>query len=90
MLWQTVYPWPQRPNGLVELGFKELGALWKPILDIFKEDGVDLCYELHPGEDLHDGVTFERFLEEVNHHLLRIYCTILVTSICSKWTMSVL
>ena len=68
LLWPTLYPWPQRPAGLVYTGFKELGKRWKPILDVFDENGVDLCYEIHPGEDLHDGVTYERFLEEVNNH----------------------
>ncbi|WP_286233549.1 sugar phosphate isomerase/epimerase family protein [Thalassotalea sediminis] len=68
LLWQTVYPWPQRPAGLVDDGFKELAKRWLPILDAFDEAGVDVCYELHPGEDLHDGVTFERFLAEVNNH----------------------
>jgi len=68
LLWHTVYPWPQRPEGLVELGFKELAKRWKPILDAFDEAGVDLCYEIHPGEDLHDGITFERFLAAVNNH----------------------
>ncbi len=68
LLWPTFYPWPQRPAGLVDTGFKELGKRWKPILDVFDENGVDLCYEIHPGEDLHDGVTYERFLEEVNNH----------------------
>jgi sugar phosphate isomerase/epimerase len=68
LLWPTFYPWPQRPAGLVDTGFKELGKRWKPILDVFDENGVDLCYEIHPGEDLHDGVTFERFLKEVNNH----------------------
>lgn len=68
LLWPTFYPWPQRPAGLVETGFKELGKRWKPILDVFDENGVDLCYEIHPGEDLHDGVTYEMFLEEVNNH----------------------
>ncbi len=68
LLWPTVYPWPQRPAGLVELGFKELASRWKPILDVFDENGIDACYELHPGEDLHDGVTFERFLEAVGDH----------------------
>jgi sugar phosphate isomerase/epimerase len=68
LLWPTLYPWPQRPAGLVDTGFKELGKRWKPILDVFDENGVDLCYEIHPGEDLHDGVTYERFLEEVNNH----------------------
>lgn len=68
LLWQTVYPWPQRPAGLVEEGFSELGRRWKPILDKFDENGVDACFELHPGEDLHDGVTFERFLDVVGGH----------------------
>src|SRR5690606_18403843 len=68
LLWHTVYPWPQRPAGLVDAGFAELGKRWKPILDVFDECGVNACYELHPGEDLHDGVTFERFLEPVDNH----------------------
>ena len=68
LLWPMLYPWPQRPPGLVEEGFAELGRRWKPILDTFEDCGVDCCYELHPGEDLHDGVTFERFLESVDGH----------------------
>lgn len=68
LLWQMVYPWPQRPAGLVEAGFKELASRWLPILNKYEECGVDLCYELHPGEDLHDGITFERFLESVGGH----------------------
>ncbi len=68
LLWPMLYPWPQRPPGLVELGFEELGRRWRPILDVFEEAGVDCCYELHPGEDLHDGVTFERFLDSVGGH----------------------
>lgn len=68
LLWHTFYPWPQRPTGLVELGFEELAKRWLPILDAFDEADVDVCYELHPGEDLHDGASFERFLEAVNNH----------------------
>lgn len=68
LAWPFVYPWPQRPAGLVEMAFAELGKRWTPILDTFEENGVDLCYELHPGEDLHDGVTFERFLEAAGNH----------------------
>jgi sugar phosphate isomerase/epimerase len=63
LLWHLAYPWPQRPAGLVEEGFARLAALWAPVLDAFDDAGVDLCYELHPGEDLHDGITFERFLD---------------------------
>lgn len=68
LVWPFMYPWPQRPAGLVEEGFKELAKRWRPILDYYDECGVDVCYEIHPGEDLHDGVTFERFLEEVDGH----------------------
>lgn len=68
LMWHTVYPWPQRPAGLVDTGFEELAKRWLPILDEFDKYGVDVCYELHPGEDLHDGVTFELFLEKVNNH----------------------
>jgi sugar phosphate isomerase/epimerase len=68
LLWPTVYPWPQRPEGLVEEGFTELAKRWLPILNAFDECGVDVCYEIHPGEDLHDGVSYEMFLEKVKYH----------------------
>ena len=68
LAWPYFYPWPQRPQGLIENAFDELAKRWKPILDRFDENGVDLCYEIHPGEDLHDGVTFEMFLEKVGNH----------------------
>ncbi len=68
LMWHTVYPWPQRPAGLVEDGFKELAKRWLPILNAFDKADVDLCYEIHPGEDLHDGITFERFWEASGKH----------------------
>ncbi len=68
LLWPFLYPWPQRPDGLVEEGFQELARRWHPVLDAFAEAGVAACFEIHPGEDLHDGVTFERFLDAVNGH----------------------
>jgi len=68
LLWPFVYPWPQRPAGLAEEAFSELGKRWLPILDAFDEAGVNLGYELHPGEDLHDGASFELFLDAVKQH----------------------
>jgi sugar phosphate isomerase/epimerase len=68
LAWPFFYPWPQRPAGLIDEAFQELGRRWLPILNSFDEAGVDVCYELHPGEDLHDGVTFERFLGVVGGH----------------------
>lgn len=68
LAWPYFYPWPQRPQGLVEEAFAELGRRWRPLLDAFDAAGVDCAFELHPGEDLHDGVTFERFLAQVDQH----------------------
>ncbi|KAK1140905.1 hypothetical protein N8T08_009778 [Aspergillus melleus] len=68
LAWPYIYPWPQRPEGLVETAFQELANRWRPILDAFDECGIDVAYEIHPGEDLHDGVSFERFLDAVDHH----------------------
>ncbi len=67
-LWHMVYPWPQRPAGLVEEAFKELHARWKPVLDRAEEHGIAISYELHPGSDLFDGATFERFLDVSDGH----------------------
>lgn len=68
LMWHLHYPWPPRVPGMVEEAFGELARRWKPIFDVFDEHGVDACFELHPGEDLHDGVTFERMLEAVDNH----------------------
>ncbi|MEZ5567232.1 MAG: sugar phosphate isomerase/epimerase [Halioglobus sp.] len=68
LLWHLMYSWPPRPPGLIATGFQELASRWLPILNAFDEAGVDLCYEIHPGEDLHDGVTFERFLAATGNH----------------------
>ena len=68
LAWPFLYPWPQRPPGLIETAFEELAKRWKPILDAFDEAGCDVAYELHPGEDLFDGATFERFLDAVGGH----------------------
>ena len=68
LAWPYLYPWPPRPAGLIEAAFDELAKRWRPILDAYDEAGVDIGFELHPGEDLFDGATFEMFLERVGNH----------------------
>jgi len=68
LAWPFLYPFPQRPAGLIDTAFQELGRRWRPILDAFDAAGVDVCYEIHPSEDLHDGITFEMFLDRVGGH----------------------
>jgi sugar phosphate isomerase/epimerase len=68
LAWPYFYPWPQRTPGLIDTAFDELAKRWLPILNAFDEAGIDLCFEIHPGEDLHDGETFELFLDRVRGH----------------------
>ncbi|KAA9006128.1 sugar phosphate isomerase/epimerase family protein [Histidinibacterium aquaticum] len=68
LAWPYVYPWPQRPEGLIDEAFDELARRWKPIFDHYQEHGQDIGFELHPGEDLFDGATFEMLLEKVGNH----------------------
>ncbi len=66
--WHMVYPWPQRPEGLINEAMKEMNKRWGPVLDFARDNGVDICYELHPGSDMFDGATFEMFLEACGNH----------------------
>jgi sugar phosphate isomerase/epimerase len=68
LAWPFVYPWPQRPQGLIEMAFTELALRWRPILDAYDEAGCDVCFEIHPGEDVFDGATFEMFLGALKGH----------------------
>lgn len=66
--WHMIYPWPQRPDGIIDESFTELAKRWKPILDVAQEHGITFGYELHPGSDIYDGATYEMFLDKVNEH----------------------
>jgi sugar phosphate isomerase/epimerase len=68
LVWPFLYPFPPRPAGLVETAFDELARRWKPILDYCDSQGVNVGFELHPGEDVFDGATFEMLLERVGNH----------------------
>jgi sugar phosphate isomerase/epimerase len=68
LAWPYLYPWPQRPPGLIEEAFTELARRWRPLLDMAEDNGVDIAFEIHPGEDLHDGITFEMFIDKLAGH----------------------
>lgn len=68
LAWPFLYPWPPRPPGMIDEAFAELAKRWKPLLDVMDDNGVDVGFEIHPGEDVMDGVTFEMFLEKLNGH----------------------
>lgn len=66
--WHMIYPWPQRPEGIIDEAFNELAKRWKPLLDMAGEQGITFGYELHPGSDIYDGATYEMFLEKTGNH----------------------
>lgn len=68
LAWHMMYPWPQRPAGLISMAFKELYRRWKPVLDTARDEGITIAYELHPGSDIYDGATFEMFLDIADEH----------------------
>jgi len=66
--WHMVYPWPQRPEGIIDEAFRELAKRWRPLLDYAHENGKAFAYELHPGSDVYDGATYEMFLDHTDNH----------------------
>jgi sugar phosphate isomerase/epimerase len=68
LAWHMIYPWPQRPAGLIDMAFKELYRRWKPVLDVAAQHDITIAFELHPGSDIYDGATFEMFLDVSNNH----------------------
>lgn len=68
LAWPYLYPWPPRDPQLIEQAFDELARRWRPILDAHDAAGIDVCFELHPGEDVFDGTTFEMFLDRLGGH----------------------
>ena len=63
-----LYPWPQRPNGLIKETFEELARRWLPILNYYKDHDVTIGFEIHPGEDVFDGATYEMFVDATGNH----------------------
>jgi len=59
---------PPRPTGLIDEAFAELARRWRPKLNAYDDAGVDIGFELHPGQDTRDGTTFEIFLDAVGAH----------------------
>jgi sugar phosphate isomerase/epimerase len=66
--WHMIYPWPQRPDGIIDEAFRELAKRWRPILDLAHDHGKVIAYELHPGSDIYDGATYEMFLDYTHNH----------------------
>lgn len=63
-IWKYLYSFPQTTEEMIENGFQEVYDLWVPILDVFKEKGIQFAHEVHPGEIAFDYYSTKRLLEK--------------------------
>lgn len=63
-IWKYLYSFPQTTEEMIENGFQEIYDLWVPILDVFKENGIQFAHEVHPGEIAFDYYSTKRLLEK--------------------------
>ena len=67
-IWGSVYAFPPTSQAFWERGFRDFGDRWRPILDVFDEEGVNFALEVHPTEIAFDIASAERALEAVGNH----------------------
>lgn len=67
-VWHLIYRFPPTTDEMVDAGYKDFGDRWKPIMDVFKEEGVKWGLEAHPAEIAYDIYTAEKTLEAIDHH----------------------
>lgn len=67
-IWHLLYSFPPVDSAQLDAGYEEFGCLWKPILDVFQEEGVRFALEVHPTEIAFDTVTASRAIEALEAH----------------------
>lgn len=67
-VWHMLYPFPPTSQDMIDRGFQEFAAQWKPIMDVFQENGIRFGLECHPAEIAYDIYTAERTLEAMDNH----------------------
>ena len=63
-IWKYLYSFPQTTESIIEAGYQEIYDLWSPILDVFKESGIQFALEVHPAEIAFDYYSTKRLLEK--------------------------
>ena len=67
-LWPYLYSFPPTTPQMVADGYKEFAKAWKPILDVYAENGVKFALEVHPTEIAFDTASAARALEALDGH----------------------
>ncbi len=67
-LWPMLYSFPPVTKKMVADGYASFAKAWKPILDVFADNGVKFALEVHPTEIAFDAASAQRALEAVGGH----------------------
>ena len=67
-IWPLLYSFPPNDPQMIEDGFQDFAARWRPILDVFEEEDVRFGLEVHPTEIAFDIASAERALDVLNDH----------------------
>ncbi len=67
-IWHMLYPFPPTSQEMIDGGYATFASQWKPILDVFQENGIRFGLECHPAEIAYDIYTAQRTLDALNNH----------------------
>lgn len=67
-VWHLIYRFPPTTDAMIDAGFKEFADRWKPILDVFQQEGIKFGLEAHPAEIAYDIYTSEKTLAALDNH----------------------
>lgn len=67
-IWHMLYSFPPTTPEMIEGGFTDFAARWKPILDAYQELGVKFALEVHPTEIAFDIASSQRAIDALDGH----------------------
>jgi Sugar phosphate isomerases/epimerases len=66
-IWHMLYSFPPNDFAEIERGYTYFAEIWNPIIDVFDQEGVKFCLEVHPTEIAYDFVTTQKTLDAIGH-----------------------
>lgn len=67
-VWGKLYFFPPTSQADIDEGYVDFANRWKPIMDVFAENGIKYGLEVHPTEIAYDVYTAHRALEALDSH----------------------
>jgi sugar phosphate isomerase/epimerase len=67
-IWHLLYSFPPVSQEMIDNGYKDFAARWKPILDEYQKLGIKFALEVHPSEIAFDIHTAHLALKALDNH----------------------